>query len=360
MATTSMHHKLVDVANAMPERDNCKNSREKPAKSRREKSMMSAIRIAGCVAALLVATASAKAEYPDKSIRMVLHVSPGGGTDVMARKLGNALQGILGQTLVIDNRAGGRGASQMAELHTAKPDGYTIGSVTNTHIATFHQTLRQYNVDSVDWIAKLVAEPYLIVVQNDSPIKSLRDLVDTIKAQPGKIVIAGFTRGSGSHIAWEMLMKAAGLSGNAANWVPYDSVADGVTAVLGGHGVATVAYVDLVRDNVEAGKLRVIGVMTDKRLAQFPDAPTFNEQGFDVSSAWQQWRGVIGPKGIPEPIKQKLADAIKTAMATPDMQAYLKAGSLEYNFLEPKDFTAFAHEQDVLTVNWLKTLGMSK
>ena len=148
--------------------------------------MMSAIRIAGCVAALLAATVSAKAEYPDKSIRMVLHVSPGGGTDVMARKLGNALQGILGQTLVIDNRAGGRGASQMAELRMAKPDGYTIGSVTNTHIATFHQTLRQYNVDSVDWIAKLVSEPYLIVVQNDSPIKSLRDLMDTIKAEPGK------------------------------------------------------------------------------------------------------------------------------------------------------------------------------
>jgi tripartite-type tricarboxylate transporter receptor subunit TctC len=322
--------------------------------------MMSAIRIAGCVAALLAATVSAKAEYPDKSLRMVLHVSPGGGTDVMARKLGNALQGILGQTLVIDNRAGGRGASQMAELRMAKPDGYTIGSVTNTHIATFHQTLRQYNVDSVDWIAKLVSEPYLIVVQNDSPIKSLRNLMDTIKAAPGKTVIAGFTRGSGSHIAWEMLMRAAGLPGDAANWVPYDSVADGVTAVLGGHGVATVAYVDLVRDNVEAGKLRVIGVMTDKPLAQFPNAPTFKDQGFDVPSAWQQWRGVIAPKGIPDPIKQKLADAVKEALATPDMQAYLKSSSLEYNYLGPKDFTAFAHEQDVLTVNWLKTLGMLK
>jgi putative tricarboxylic transport membrane protein len=106
--------------------------------------MMSAFRIAACVAALLAAMVPARAEYPDKSVRMVLHVSPGGGTDVMARKLGNALQTILGQTLVIENRAGGRGASQMAELKTAKPDGYTIGSVTNTHIATFHQTLRRH------------------------------------------------------------------------------------------------------------------------------------------------------------------------------------------------------------------------
>jgi tripartite-type tricarboxylate transporter receptor subunit TctC len=322
--------------------------------------MRSLIRITWCVAALMAATASARADFPDKPIRDVLHVSPGGGTDVMARKLGNALQTILGQTLVIDNRAGGRGASQMAELRMARPDGYAIGSVTNTHIAAFHQTLRQYTVDSVDWIAKLVAEPYLVVVRSDSPIKSLRDLMDTIKAAPGATVIAGFTRGSGCHIAWEMLMRAAGVPANAANWVPYDSVADGVTAVLGGHGLATVAYVDLVRDNVEAGKLRVIGVMTDQPLPQFPDVPTFKQQGFNVPSEWQQWRGVIGPKGMPEPIKQKLADAIKAALSTPDMQEYLKAGSLEYSYLGPNDFTAFAHEQDKLTVEWLKTLGMVK
>jgi tripartite-type tricarboxylate transporter receptor subunit TctC len=130
--------------------------------------------------------------------------------------------------------------------------------------------------------------------------------------------------------------------------------------VLGGHGLATVAYVDLVRDNVEAGKLRVIGVMADKPLAQFPNVPTFKDQGFNVPSAWQQWRGIIGPKGIPEPIKQKLADAIKTALATPDMQAYLKSGSLDDSYLGPKDFTAFAHEQDTLTIEWLKKLGMMK
>jgi len=317
-------------------------------------------RVACCMAVLAMATVSARAGYPDKPIRDVLHVSPGGGTDIMARKLGTALQALLGQTLIIENRAGGRGASQMAELRMAKPDGYTIGSVTNTHIAAFHQTLRQYTVDSVDWIAKLVAEPYLIVVRSDSPIKSLHDLVDTIKADPGKTVVAGFTRGSGSHIAWEMLMKAASLPGNAANWVPYDSVADGVTAVLGGHGVATVAYVDLVKDNVEAGKLRVIGVMTDKRLAQFPDVPTFKEQGFDVPSSWQQWRGVSGPKGMPDEIKQKLADTIKEALATPDMQAFLKSASLEYSYLGPKESTDFAHEQDALTIEWLKKLGMTK
>ncbi|PSC05600.1 hypothetical protein SLNSH_08470 [Alsobacter soli] len=322
--------------------------------------MASFIKVAAVAVAIAAASTAAKAEYPDKPIRYVLHVSPGGATDVMARKLGIGLQQELGQPLVIDNRAGGRGASQMAELKNAKPDGYTIGSVTNTHIAAFHQTLKQYKIDSVDWIARLAAEPYLIVVRNDSPIKSLKDLVESIRSAPGKTVIAGFTRGSGSHIAWEMLMKAAGLPGNAANWVPYDSVGDGVTAVLGGHGVATVSYVDLVKDHVEAGNLRVVGVMTESRIAQFPDVPTFREQGFDVPTEWQQWRGVIGPKGMPADVKQKLAAAIEKVMKSPDMQSYLKTGSLEYSFAGPEDFTAFARKQDQITVQWLQQLGMMK
>lgn len=300
------------------------------------------------------------AEYPDKPIHYIVHVSPGGATDVMARKLGICLQQTLGQPVVIENRPGGRGAAEMAELKAAKPDGYTIGTVTNTHIAAFHQTLKQYNIDSVDWLAKLVKEPYLIAVRNDGPIKNLHDLVQTIKAAPGKIAIAGFTRGSGIHTAWEMLMKAGGVPKDTANWVPYDSAGNSVTALLGNHGIATVAYVDLVKDHVEAGNLRVIGVMADKRLPQFPDVPTFTEQGFDVPNQWEQWRGIIGPKGIPDDIKDKLAASTEACLKAADMQDYLKAGSLELSFLGPHEFKGFAEEQDKITVDWLKTLGFLK
>jgi tripartite-type tricarboxylate transporter receptor subunit TctC len=315
------------------------------------------VRLVIAIGACLVFVTPAFAEYPNKPIRYIVHVSPGGATDVMARKLGDELQQMLGQPVVIENRPGGRGAAEMAALKEAKPDGYTIGTVTNTHIAAFHQTLKQYNVDSVDWIGELVEEPYLIAVRANGPIKSLKDLVAIIKAAPGKTVIAGFTRGSGLHTAWEMLMKAAGLPRDSANWVPYDSAGDAVTALLGDHGVATVAYVDLVKEQVEAGNLRVIGVMASKRLPQFPDVMTFTEQGFEVPTEWKQWRGVIGPKGMPEDVKMKLAGAINQCLKSPDMQAYLKAGSLEYNFLGPGDFTRFAHEQDGITVDWLRTLG---
>ena len=317
------------------------------------------LRLLVAYGALLLLGTPVFAEYPDKPIHYIVHVSPGGATDIMARKLGDELQKVLGQPVVIENRPGGRSAAEMAALKEAKPDGYTIGTVTNTHVAAFHQTLKQYNIDSVDWISELVEEPYLIVARTNAPIKNLKDLIDMIKAAPGKIVIPGFTRGSGLHTAWEMLMKAAGLPRDSANWVPYDSASDGVTALLGDHGVAAVAYVDLVKDQVEAGNLRVIGAMTEKRMTQFPDVPTFAEQGFEVPTQWEQWRGVIGPKGIPEEVKAKLASAIEQCMKSSDMQAYLKAGSLEYSFLGPADFTRFAREQDKITVDWLTTFRLS-
>ena len=301
---------------------------------------------------------SARAAYPDRPIHYILHVSPGGATDVMARKLGSVLQKILHVPIVIENRPGGRVAAQMVLLTHAKPDGYTIGSVTSTHLAVFLQSLHQYNVNSVSWIAELGSEPYIFVVRKGSHIHDMSDLAKAIRADAGKIDIAGFVKGSGSYIAWEMFLAAAHLSDKDANWVPYNSVADGVTAVLGGHGAATVAYVDLVKGEVAAGNLRIIGVMAAKRLTSYPEVPTLAEQGFKVPASWKQWRGVIGPPGIPTPIQAKLADAIHQAMETQDIQTFLQHASVEYEFLGPKEFTAFAHDQDAITAEWMKKLGI--
>jgi len=313
------------------------------------------------VALLLSALTFGSARAADQPVvRYLLHVSPGGATDVMARALANELQKQTGQTFVVENRPGGRGASQLAEIKRAPADGTTIGAVTNTHIAAFNQTLRTYNVDSFDWIAKLVYEPYVFVVRADSPIRSMADLVGTVKTGSSKLVVAGFVRGSGSHVAWEMFMQAASLPSDSVNWVPYDSVGDGVTAVLGGHGAVTIAYVDLVKDYVTAGQLRVIGVMADKRLPELADVPTMQEQGIAVADSWEQWRGVIGPKGMPDAVKQRLADQIEKALHSPALQQYINNSSLVVDFKGPADFTKFAHEQNTVTIGWLKRLGMMK
>ena len=203
-------------------------------------------------------------------------------------------------------------------------------------------------------------EPYVFVVRSDSPIKDMQGLLKTIKDQPGKIVIAGFVRGSGSHVAWEMLMHAAQIPSNSVNWVPYDSVGDGVTAVLGGHGLATVAYAGLVKDHVTAGNLRVIGVMADKRLEEMPSVPTLKEQGIDVPTSWQQWRGVVGPKGMPMELQNKIAGAIGKVMASDDMKQFTHNDSLVTDFMGPQEFTDFVRDQDKITVDWLTQLGFLK
>ncbi|MCS0504700.1 Bug family tripartite tricarboxylate transporter substrate binding protein [Ancylobacter mangrovi] len=318
------------------------------------------LRAAAIAASLFVAPAVAMADYPEKPIRYLLHVSPGGATDVMARKLAIAMEKTLGVPLVVENKPGGRGATQLADLASAKPDGYTIGAVTSTHIGAFNQTLKQYNVDSFDWIARLVNEPYLIVVNKDSKIKSFKDLVDAANAKPGSVVMAGFVRGSGGHFAWEIMAQSAGLDSKKVRWVPFDSVGDAVTAALGGHAEAAIAYVDLVKTYVDAGSLRVIGIMSEERARQFPDVPTLKEQGFDADTSWQQMRGIIGPKGIPEPIKAKLAAAVEQALKTPELVAYMDESSLIASFQPPAEFTATAARENALTKEWMERLGLTR
>lgn len=312
-------------------------------------------------AALVIAlTAPGHAEYPEKPIRYLLHVSPGGATDIMARKMASGLEKVLGVSVVVENRAGGRGAAQLAELAAAAPDGYTIGAVTNTHLGSFNQTLKQYGVDSFDWVARLVTEPYLLAVRGESQIKSMRDLAKAATDAPGSVIMAGFVRGSGGHFAWEMIAQAMGLDSAAVRWVPYDSAGDAVTAVLGGHGEITIHHVDMVKDHVAAGSLRVIGVMADERLPQFPDVPTLREQGVEVDTSWQQFRGVIGPKGIPADVKAKLGAAMEEVLNSAEMKEYFEETSLVSAYLPPEGFTDFAKDQDALTKAWMAKLGLQQ
>jgi len=323
--------------------------------------MKSVLTLTALVTALAIATpamAQDAGDFPTRPIRYVLNASPGGGTDIMARKLQQALEKEFGQPIVIDNKPGGQSAAQLADLTSAKPDGYTIGSVTNSHIGAFHQTLTQYNIDSVDWVAELLSEPYVLAVPASSAIKSLDDIVEQLESGGKPLVIGGFTRGSGGHVTWEMFAEIARLKPQTSRWVPYDSVGDSVVAALGGHVDGVVAYTDLVRKHVEAGTLRVIAVLAKERLQALPDAPTFAEQGYALDDGWQQFRGVIAPKGVPMPIKQRIAAAFENALQSPEMVQYMEEAALVNSFKEPEEFTSYVRDQDRVTAEWLKRLGI--
>lgn len=321
---------------------------------------MRALMKAAVLAAAAVATAApvVAQDYPSGDLRYILHVKPGGATDVMARRLADGLQKVLGVNVVVENRDGGSGARQMAQLTRAKPDGQTIGAVTASHLGMFQQS-GTFNVDSVDWACNLVLDPYLLAVRPESGINSLADLVEKAKAGPGQLSIAGFGEASGGQVAWQMFVESAKLGDGDINWVPYSSVGDAVVATLGGHNDIVIAYTGLVQQHVQAGTLKVIGVMSEARLPKFPEAQTYAEAGYPVDTTWQQFRGIILPAGTPVEIQDKLCGAVQEVMQSPEMMKYVEDSDLVPGFMGHEEFTAFAHAQEEATKVWTAKLGVA-
>ncbi len=299
----------------------------------------------------LPAVAQDVKDWPTGDIKYILHVKPGGATDVLGRRLADGLQQELGVNVVVENRPGGSGARQVAQLQRGDTEGLTIGSVTASHLGMFHQT-EQFNMDSVEWACGLVLDPYLLAVHADSEIESLKDLVTTAQENPGKLSIAGFGQNSGGQVAWMIFRESADIGDDLINWVPYDSVGDGVVAALGGHNDVVIAYPGLVRQHVEAGTLRVLGVMTDERLEMLPDVPTYAEEGYDANTSWQQFRGIIMPPGTPIEYQNAVCDAVEKVMQTPEIKAYISDSELVPGYMPPEKFRAFSEAQDELTVKW--------
>lgn len=312
---------------------------------------------AAAVAALAPEGASAEAKYPAEKIDYILHVKPGGATDVLARKLASALEEEMGVTFVVENRNGGSGAKQMALLTRKDADGATIGAVTASHLGMFIKT-GNYTKDDVAWACRVVVDPYILVVPGDSPISDLSDLAKIAKSDPGSLSIAGFGEGSGGQIAWKIIEQAAGLGEGDVKWIPYGSVKEGLIAALGGHNDIAIAYVGLARQHVESGALKVIGIMSDERPELMPQAVPFSEQGFEVDNSWQQFRGIIMPAGTPGKLQAAMCDAVETAMGKPEFKSFLKTSGLNYGFQDPKEFDEFIERQATATSDWFQRLGI--
>ena len=314
--------------------------------------------VAAAVAASTTATVLWAEEYPLDQLDYILHVRPGGATDVLARKLATALEEELGATIVVENRNGGSGAKQMAVLTRKDGDGATFGSVTASHLGMFLRT-GNYTVEDVAFACRMIVDPYLLVVSGDSEIDNLADLAAAAKADPGALSIAGFGEGSGGQIGWKIIEQAAGLSEGDVKWIPYDSVRDGIVAALGGHNDIAIAYVGLTRQHVENGDLKVIGIMADDSPELMPTAVPFSDQGFDVDNNWQQFRGVIMPRDTPAELQTALCDAVERVMDSDDFQAFMQDSGLNYGFQGPEEFNVFIEAQDAATKTWFDRLGAS-
>lgn len=312
--------------------------------------------LAGAVAlaAGIIAT-PALAAYPDKPVTVICPWTAGGGTDVLLRALAKAAEKHLGQTINVVNQTGGAGAIGHNAIRAARPDGYTLGMITFELNSLPPQGLVPFTWKDFDPLMRINSDPAALTVRKDAPYSTVRGFMDYAKAHPGEITIGNSAPGSVWHIAAGLAAEKTGVE---VKHVPFDGAQPAVTALVGGHIKAVAVSVAEVKGQVQAGNLKLLGVMSAERDKIFPDIPTFKEQGVDVQ--FYTWRGLGLPKGVPAPIKAKLADAFKKAYDSPDFQEFAAKASLNLAYQNSADFAKFLDQnyKDVEAV--MKSLGLAK
>jgi tripartite-type tricarboxylate transporter receptor subunit TctC len=282
--------------------------------------------VAATICAALIQPACAQ-DYPAKLVRIIVPYPAGGSSDSVARLLASRLGELWKQAVIVENRPGAASTIGTRLLTEAPADGYTLGIVANglTVNPSLYTKLPFDTLRDIRPVTQLTFTPNVLVASRESSIKSLADLIQRARAAPGKFSCGSIGNGSASHLAIERLKSMAGID---FLHVPYQGVAPGVTAVLGGQTDLMMANLPDVLPYVRSGKLVALAIATPKRQSAAPDIPTFIESGLPgfVSGAWY---GIAVRTGTPEPVARKLNADLVSTMNRPDVQHQLAAMGLD-------------------------------
>ena len=292
--------------------------------------------------ALSLFATAALADYPEKPIEVIVGYSAGGGTDVMARTVAKFLEEELGEgaSVVIKNMPGAGGQIGFTEVAKATPDGYTLGTFNlPAALALTHDREADYDVNSYTYLANFVEDPNTITVAASSPFRTLGELLDAAKADPGAITLGLSSLGGNDHFGANMIAAAAGAE---FTLVPFKGASNARTAIMGGHvagGTMTLGQTTNFPD-----ELRVLAVLSGERSPFRPDVPTAKELGFDVQMS--SLRGIVAPAGMDEAMADQLRAALTAVNANPDFQAMMAEQGNPIAFMVGDDFAATAAKQD--------------
>ncbi|WP_324716552.1 tripartite tricarboxylate transporter substrate binding protein [Carboxydochorda subterranea] len=307
------------------------------------------------LAMLVVVAPVAGAAYPERDITMVVQAAPGGASDYVARTMAQYAAPILGVRINVINRTGGAGAVGMGFLANSRPDGYTVGYVPVELSMLKHLGYADIYPGRFDLILRANVLPAALTVRADSPYRSVEDFIRAAKARPGALSVGNAGPGSIWHLAAAALEDAAGVQ---LKHLPFDGAAPAVAALLGGNLDAVTVSPSEVLPHVQAGRLRILAVMSESRSQVVPDVPTFRELGYDL--VIMAWGGFALPKGVPRPVLETLHAAFKQAYDNPGFQkAFLDRG-IEPGYMDPAAFTAFANRQYELFGRLFSRLGLAK
>ena len=281
----------------------------------------------------------AQSTYPSKPIRYIVPVAAGGGSDTVGRTVTERWGNQLKQTFIVDNQGGGGGVIASQATVRAAPDGYTLmqGYVATHGTSPATRKLPYDPIKDFTAIGMIGATPNVLVVNSALPVKNVKEFIEYVKKNPGKISYGSAGQGSLTHLTMELFKQQIN---SFLVHIPYRGVAPAFTDLIGGQTQAMFPGLAAAVPHIRSGRVRPLAVTGLARHPQFKDVPTLDESGFKGFDA-QQWYGVVGPAGIPAPIVKQLNETLAMVLRAPDLREKLSVEAIEPIVMAPEQFGAF-------------------
>jgi tripartite-type tricarboxylate transporter receptor subunit TctC len=294
-------------------------------------------------------------QFPARGVLVIVPYSAGGGSDISARLLARDLETVLGKPVTVENRAGGGGWIGWGSLAQSQPDGYTIGYVNAPsmfagYLDKSQGGARKENLDSFTPLINHVVDYNMWAVKPDSKFRTVKDVLDEAKKRPGTITLNGGGHGTDDHIA---VLGIGANTGTTFQMIHFRGTPEGKTQVLGGNIEVYACNVSEGAEDVKAGVIRPLGVMSPERSKFIPNAPTFREQGFN--EVWSVSRGIAAPAGLPPDVEAALITAMEKTIGSAGHKAKAEALSLDPVIIKGADYRKFLKDNEQATkklMNW--------
>lgn len=289
--------------------------------------------------ALGAAGAASAQDYPHDTVVLVTHSSAGGGTDVFLRGMVGFLSKAMGANFVVENVKGGSGSNAMAMLATSPADGSIFYGTTPTYINTSLLSELEYDFTDMEGVVNVFMDPQTVFVRADSPYTSLAQLVEAAKADPTSVPFGVTTPGSLDRQVMEQFKVMTGVTSPV---ITHDGGGELLISVLNGTVAVAIGEVQELSQQIEAGEIRLLASYTEERLPNFPDVMTAKEQGIDLVVT--KFRGIAGPRGLPQDIKDLWAAGITKVLEDPEFKEWYAAQGLVPTFMPAAEYDVFLND----------------